>query len=180
MLLGFASKARERGSFEGGAMCSRREILEMLREECHFLEQGGYRSSTWRPPLIFEDSPTCLKPGQGSCVDAGCRLLQFVPAEHLGHAAPCRHIPLNDSHETIDSLYRTGTAAELEQALRLWLLRQIKQLEGEQTYRYQCNVCNGTGRDASGRVCEQCAGTGELEVAEPSPESGPSTDEGSK
>lgn len=114
-------------------MCDHREILEVLRQEFLFLEQGGYESSAWRPPLIFEDSPICSKAVHGSCADAGCRLLQFVPAEHLDRPAPCRHIPLNDSNDTINSLYRTGTDAELEQALRSWLVRKIMQLEGEQT-----------------------------------------------
>jgi len=113
-------------------MRSRREIVEVLRRELQFLEQGGYRSSSWRPPLIFEDSPSCLKVGSESCAEAGCRLLQLVPEECRGHAVPCRHIPLNEKHETVASLYTTGTEAELEQALRSWLIRQIQQLEEDE------------------------------------------------
>jgi DnaJ-class molecular chaperone len=48
------------------------------------------------------------------------------------------------------------------------------------THSYMCNGCNGTGRDASGRVCERCAGTGQLEAAELPPGSDPFKDEGSE
>ena len=40
-----------------------RYALEILKSKLRFLENGGYRESprtTWRPQLIFEDSPTCL------------------------------------------------------------------------------------------------------------------------
>ena len=42
------------------------EMLELLRFELKFLEDGGYGRSPrtpWRPPFIFEDSPSCLNLG---------------------------------------------------------------------------------------------------------------------
>ena len=35
----------------------------------------------------------------------------------------------NESGETVDSLYRTGTNEEIEQMLESWLLETIRQLE---------------------------------------------------
>jgi len=58
-----------------------------------------------------------------------CILLQFVPAEARKNQIPCRHIPLNERGETIESLYRTGTQEELESAVRSWLVREIEDLE---------------------------------------------------
>jgi len=46
---------------------------------------------------------------------------------------PCRFIPLNDKGQTIDSLYRTGTQEEIEEALRNWLRREISRIEAERT-----------------------------------------------
>jgi hypothetical protein len=55
--------------------------------------------------------------------------MDFVPKECHYEAVPCRHIPLNEAGETVDSLYRTGTNEEIERALRQWLLTTIKRLE---------------------------------------------------
>jgi hypothetical protein len=43
--------------------------------------------------------------------------------------APCRHIPLNDEGETLDSLYNTGTDDEVETAVAKWLRAEIRALE---------------------------------------------------
>jgi len=58
--------------------------------------------------------------------------MQFVPFERRCEPVPCCHIRLNDARETIDSLYRTGTQEELEEALGKWLSATIKRLEGKQ------------------------------------------------
>ncbi|HEY7616335.1 MAG TPA: hypothetical protein VH744_05995 [Terriglobales bacterium] len=110
-----------------------RNIIEVLKRELQFLEQGGYREApdSWKVPLIFEDSPTCMKRGFSSCEEAGCALMKLVPEEHKSAPVPCRHIPLNKLSETIDSLYRTGTIEELEQALRQWLVNTIARLEAQ-------------------------------------------------
>jgi len=113
-----------------------RDLLEVLRFELQFLEQGKYRPLLeWRPRYIFEDSPTCLKGRSSSHACSDCLLLGFVPAEHLSEPVPCRYIPLNERGETVDSLYRTGTQDELEEALRHWLCDVIRGLEQRRSLR---------------------------------------------
>jgi hypothetical protein len=114
-----------------------RDLLETLRFELKFLEDGGYGRSPrapWRAAYVFEDSPTCLNFSDPSrphpCSE--CVLMQLVPLELREQAVPCRFIPLNGDGQTVDSLYRTGTQKELEEALRDWLQREIRRLEKEQ------------------------------------------------
>jgi hypothetical protein len=111
----------------------RRSLLEALKAELSFLENGGYRKDSWRPQFIFEDSPTCLnyKSPKHSKPCSACVLLQLVPPDRNEEEIPCRHIPLNKQGETIDSLYRTGTQEELEAAVAEWLRATIRALELE-------------------------------------------------
>jgi hypothetical protein len=103
--------------------------LQVLKNELQFVQKGGYRAPlVWRSPLIFEDSPTCPK-SCSACPDTDCVLMSFVPKECHYEAVPCRHIPLNEAGETLDSLYRTGTNEEIERTLQSWLLKTIRQLE---------------------------------------------------
>ena len=107
-------------------------VVDILRLELTFLELGPYRAPTpGRPLLIFQDSPTCPRYGDATCPN--CALMQFVPSECRSEEAPCQQIPLNDARETVDSLYRTGTQEELEEAVGRWLRAIIKKLEMEQT-----------------------------------------------
>ncbi|MBZ5665396.1 MAG: hypothetical protein LAO30_12400 [Acidobacteriia bacterium] len=113
-----------------------RDILETLRFQLQFLEEGGYARSPhapWRAPYIFEDSPSCLNFKQSNrphpCSE--CLLMQLVPPEHRERDIPCRFIPLNDKGQTVDSLYRTGTPEEMVEALRNWLQREIRRIEGK-------------------------------------------------
>jgi len=104
--------------------------VQVLRNELQFVRTGGYREPlVWRAPLIFEDSPTCPKERCSACPDSGCVLLSFVPKGCRYEASPCRHIPLNELGETVDSLYRTGTIEEIERTLQSWLLNTIRQVE---------------------------------------------------
>ncbi len=103
---------------------------QVLRNELQFVRKGGYRAPlVWRAPLIFEDSPTCPKERCSACPDTDCVLMNFVPKKCRYEAVPCRHIPLNEIGETLDSLYRTGTNEEIEETVRSWLLMSIQQLE---------------------------------------------------
>ncbi len=107
-----------------------KDRVQILRDELTFLENGGYRSpGAWRPPLIFEDPPTCLKSRCSTCPCLDCALFEFVPNESRGEAVPCRHIPLNELGTTLQTLYRTGSYEEMRETLREWLLRTIKRLE---------------------------------------------------
>jgi hypothetical protein len=110
------------------------QVLELLKFELKFVEDGGYGRSPrtpWRPSLIFEDSPSCL-----NLVDPArphpcseCCLMKFVPGELRNENSPCRFIPLNKKGETIDYFYRCGTHLEMEEALVSWLRSQIARFE---------------------------------------------------
>jgi len=104
--------------------------LQVLKNELEFVQKGGYRAPLgWRLPLIFEDSPTCPRDRLCACPESNCVLMGFVPKERCYETIPCRHIPLNEIGETIDTMYRTGTNEEIEQTLQSWLLKTIHQLE---------------------------------------------------
>jgi len=113
-----------------------RDLLEVLKFELAFLEKGGYGRTPrapWRPRFIFEDSPTCMnydcKENPDPCSD--CVLMQLVPPEHRSERIPCRHIPLDASGQTLDSLYRYGDEHEIEEAVGNYLRATIGRLEEE-------------------------------------------------
>jgi hypothetical protein len=110
------------------------EMLELLKFELKFVEDGGYGRSPrtpWRPPYIFEDSPSCPNLGDPArphpCSE--CLLMKFVPDELQNQNWPCRFIPLNEKGDTIDDFYRCGTQLEMEEALAGWLRSQISRIE---------------------------------------------------
>jgi hypothetical protein len=113
-----------------------RDILEILRFELSFLQDGGYGRSpqaAWRAPAVFEDSPICpnfCDPARPHPCES-CLLEQFVPEGRRTEAIPCRFIQLNQEGQSVDDLYRTGTQAEMEEALALWLRAQIEKIEQE-------------------------------------------------
>jgi len=114
----------------GGFIRTTKDRLRILRNELQFLDGGGYRSPIlWRSPRIFEDSPTCPKDPWSACPHADCVLLEFVPNESRQQTVPCRHIPLNESGETLATLYNTATNEEIQLTLREWLLKRIAELE---------------------------------------------------
>ena len=113
-----------------------RDLLEVLKFELQFLEKGGYGRSPrapWRPHSIFEDSPTCMnydsKENPSPCSE--CVLMHLVPPELRSTKIPCRHIPLDVSGETLDSLYRHGNQYEVEETVGNWLRATIQRLEEE-------------------------------------------------
>jgi hypothetical protein len=114
----------------------REATLELLKRELRFVESGGYKHSPhspWRAPYIFEESPTCPNASDRArphlCEE--CWLMEFVPAELRSEQVPCRFVKLAPSGLSVDSLYRCGTVAESEDALRHWLHQRISELEQE-------------------------------------------------
>ena len=113
-----------------------RDILDVLRFELSFLQDGGYGRSPhapWRAPAVFEDSPICpnfCDPARPHPCES-CLLEQFVPEDRRTEAIPCRFIQLNQEGQSVDDLYRSGTQADMEEALAVWLRAQITKIEQE-------------------------------------------------
>jgi hypothetical protein len=113
-----------------------RDILDILKFELSFLEDGGYGRSPhapWRAPAVFEDSPICpnfCDPARPHPCE-NCLLEQFVPDGQRKESIPCRFIPLTEDGATVEDLYRTGSQVEMEEALAKWLRSQIARIERE-------------------------------------------------
>lgn len=130
----------------------KRDLLEVLKLELEFLKNGGYRqSSSWRARLIFEDSPTCLNYGHPEHIRpcSECVMLQLVPEEHRKEKVPCRHIPITEHEETLQTLYATGTPEEIEAQLAEWLMSTIQRLELERAGN-QASDGQGSWKDSVG------------------------------
>ena len=114
----------------------KRDILEVLKFELNFLEQGGYGRSVrtpWKPTSVFQDSLSCINfndPARPHPCDE-CLLSDFVPGNCQEESVPCHHIPLNRAGETVDSMERQYTQAELEEAVKNWLTELIRRIEAE-------------------------------------------------
>jgi hypothetical protein len=114
----------------------KRDILEVLKFELNFLEQGGYGRSVrtpWKPTSIFLDSPSCINFNDPArplpCSE--CALTDFVPLKRQEEDIPCHHIPLNAQGETVYTMERQRERADLEDALRNWLRNTIDRIERE-------------------------------------------------
>ena len=132
-----------------------RDVLEMLKFELSFLEDGGYGRSPhtpWRAPSIFEDSPICPNFSDPArphpC--ATCLLEDFVPEAQKSENVPCRFIRIGDNGQTVDDLYRTGTQVEMEEALARWLRAAIQKIERER----------GISPESSAKTASPVTGTG--------------------
>ena len=108
-------------------MCEeKRELLEKLKFELAFVEDGGYGRSVRTPHKStspFQDSLTCLNFGDPSrshpCAE--CILMQYVPESRKGEDVPCHHIPLDAEGNTIAGMYRKTTQKELDERYHNWL-----------------------------------------------------------
>jgi len=123
-----------------------RDLLEVLKLELRFLEDGGYGRSPKnpsRPLYIFEDLAACMnydaRDNRAPC--SNCVLIHLVPLEIRSAKIPCRHIPLNSSGDTLDSLYRSSEQYEIEEEVGEWLRAAIEQLETERIAAQQRHVC---------------------------------------
>jgi hypothetical protein len=130
-----------------------RDLLEVLKFELRFLEDGGYGRSPKnpsRPLYIFEDSPSCMnydaRDDRAPCGD--CVLMHLVTPEMRSAKIPCRHIPLNSSGDTLDSLYCCGEQNEIEEKVGEWLRAAIEQLEAERSAAQQPLVRVSAGQEA--------------------------------
>ena len=122
-----------------------RDLLELLKDELAFIQQGGYGRSVrtpWLPKSIFQDSLSCLNYGHPyrahGCSE--CRLLEFVSPEDRSQPVPCHFIPLNDSGTTVEELESQGNEPKLESAVKHWLQSKISQLEAESANGFWQNV----------------------------------------
>ena len=114
-----------------------RPLLELLKDELAFIEQGGYGRSVrtpWLPKSAFQDSLTCINYSDPArtrpCNE--CHLIDFVANEHHSEEVPCHFIALNDAGETIEDLEAQGNQAKLEATLKEWMRARIKQIEDEE------------------------------------------------
>jgi len=101
-----------------------RDILELLKQELSFIEEGGYGRSVrapWLPKSIFQDSLSCLNYGYPyrahPCSE--CQLLDFVKPDDRSQPIPCHFIPLNEAGNTIEELEMTGDEEKIEALLRM-------------------------------------------------------------
>lgn len=113
-----------------------RDILEVLKFELAFLEQGGYGRSVrtpWKPTSVFQDSITCLNFGESEKVHpcSECLLIDFVPPQQRQAEVPCHHILLNPRGETVDSVNRYDNQQELEEKVKDWLRATIQRIEAQ-------------------------------------------------
>jgi hypothetical protein len=104
----------------------------LLKLELAYLERGGYGGAMpWKPISIFLDSPSCPNrlDAEQSTPCAECLLYQFVPEPFQQEPQPCHFIPLNAAGETVHSMSRQYTQVEVEEALRGWLIAEIRRIE---------------------------------------------------
>ena len=111
-----------------------RDILELLKEELAFIEQGGYGRSVrtpWLPKSAFQDSLTCINYADPDRAHpcSECHLLDFVEAEHKTEQVPCHYIALNDAGETIEDLEAQDNQPKLERTLTQWMRNKINEIE---------------------------------------------------
>ena len=117
-----------------------RDLLEVLKFELNFLEQGGYGRSVHapqQPTSIFQDSITCLNFAEPQrphpCSD--CMLIDFVPVSSRNENIPCHHIPLTPGGETVSTLESGYNQPKLEDAVIAWLRAVIARIENERRAR---------------------------------------------
>ena len=111
-----------------------RDILELLKDELAFIEQGGYGRSVrtpWLPKSAFQDSLTCINFADPTHTHpcSECHLTDFVDNEHQAEPVPCHYIPLNEAGETIEDLEARDNQSHLEATLKAWMRTRIKEIE---------------------------------------------------
>jgi len=122
-----------------------RDILELLKQELSFIEEGGYGRSVrtpWLPKSVFQDSLSCLNYGYPyrahPCSE--CHLLEFVGSQERSQTVPCHFIPLNETGNTIEELEMEGNESKMQNVVKSWLQGKISQLEAQRSKDCQRNV----------------------------------------
>src|SRR4051794_30225596 len=114
-----------------------RDMLELLKTELEFIEQGGYGRSVrtpWKAQSPFRDSLSCVNYAlpEKTHPCAECHLIEFVPRGKEHDELPCHAIPLNAAGDTVQSL--DGNEHKLEEALKNWMRAKIADLEAEREH----------------------------------------------
>ncbi len=112
----------------------RRNVLQVLRFELNFLEQGGYGRTVRQTQISpFRDNLSCLNFGDPlrSHACRECCLYDFVPERSRTEDIPCHFIPLDERGSTVADLLKSGSIKELEPVLKGWLRTTITKLEKE-------------------------------------------------
>jgi hypothetical protein len=117
-----------------------RDLVELLKDELAFIEQGGYGRSVrtpWLPKSMFQDSLTCLNYGYPfrAHLCSECHLLDFVSPHHRAEEAPCHYIALNEAGHTIEDLEQKANQSNMEFLLKKWLQARIAELEAPTFWR---------------------------------------------
>jgi len=121
-------------------MADERDVLEVLKFELNFLEQGGYGRSVHapqKPTSIFQDSITCLNFGEPQRVHpcSECMLIDFVPESHRNDEVPCHHIPLSPAGDTVATLEGRDKQLQVEERMINWLRAVIARMEKDRNSR---------------------------------------------
>ena len=123
-----------------------RDLLELLKSELDFIEKGGYGRSVrtpWKSRSPFSDSLTCvnyaLPEKAHPCSE--CHLIEFVPGDQHDQEVPCHAIPLNDAGDTVETL--EGNQAVLEDALKNWMRRKIREIETARAVKHEPSSTGG-------------------------------------
>ena len=133
-----------------------RDMLQLLKMELDFIEQGGYGRSVrtpWKPTSSFRESLTCVNYAlpEKSHPCAECHLIEFVPGDRQNEEVPCHFIPLNATGDTVESL--EGNETRLEDALKEWMREKIKEMEAAREQTTLVQLCStdlkANGGDAS-------------------------------
>ncbi len=113
-----------------------RDVLEILKFELSFLENGGYGRSVrtpWKETSLFQDSLTCINFGDPArtrpCDE--CLLMDFVPNDLRSTDIPCHHIPMTDQGDSLEVIEMRKGRMEAEEALKNWLRQAIEKIEVE-------------------------------------------------
>ncbi len=113
----------------------KQEIIETLRYELNFLEQGGYDHNVSGEglPSPFRTGFSCLNYGdpvrRHACRE--CTLYQFVPESARTDDIPCHGIELEPG-VTIGKLLASGERKRMVGLLEKWLREMIARLEAEE------------------------------------------------